>query len=211
MSEIEEIKMRLRNKRNKLISNDSNSSNVIDVKKKYINNLISRTLIAVIIFSSLIIVMNMSDDVKSFVNNNILKENISFTKISNIYNKYFGKVLPINESGFEAKTVFNEKLAYNNLVDYKDGYELSVTNNYIVPIIKSGIVVFIGEKDDYGKTVIIEGNDEIDYWYGNLDNVNVSLYDVVNSGEMIGNIIDDKLYLVFKKNNEYLSYDEVME
>ena len=209
MDDIEAIKERLKSKRNKLI-NFSNSIND-DIKKKYINNLITRTLLAVIIFSSLIIIMNISDDVKSFINNNVLKDNISFTKISNVYNKYFGKVLPINESGLEAKTVFNEKLVYNDLKNYKDGYELIVNNNYIVPIIKSGIVVFIGEKEDYGYTVIIQGNDETDYWYGNLNNINVSLYDVVNSGSMLGDVKDNKLYLVFQHNNEYLSYDEVME
>ena len=210
MDQIDAVKERLKSKRIKLITGTQNNPKS-ELKIKYINNLISRVLISVIIFLSLMITMNLSDEVKVFVNEKILKENISFTKISNMYNKYFGKVLPINETGLESKAVFNEKIKYDNLTNYKDGYELEVTDNYVVPIIRSGIVVFAGIKDDYGNTIIVQGNDEIDYWYGNLDNVNVKLYDVVNAGEMLGNTKSNKLYLLFQKNNEYLSYDEVME
>lgn len=207
MNEIDAVKERLKNKRLKMICGNSVNE---EERTKYINHLITRLLLAVIIYLGLMIVMNLSNEVKVFINDDVLKENISFTKISNLYNKYFGNVLPIKESGLESKTVFNEKLTYSSLTDYKDGYELIVNENYVVPIIKSGIVVFAGNKDDYGYTIIVQGNDEIDYWYGNLNNINISLYDIVNAGEMLGDIKGNKLYLVFQKNNEYLSYDEVM-
>lgn len=209
MDELDVIRERLKSKRAKMIGSNNNEDN--DAKTKYVRNLITRVLLAVILFLTILIVMNLSDDVKSFINVDVLKENISFSKVSNLYNKYFGNVLPIKEEGLESKTVFNESITYNKLTDYKDGYELTVSDNYIVPIIKSGIVVFIGDKENYGRTVIIQGNNEIDYWYGNLDSVNISLYDIVNSGEILGSIKDNKLYLVFQKNNEFLSYDEVME
>lgn len=209
MNQIDAVKERLKSKRIKMISGNNATNN--EDRIKYINHLITRVLISVIIFLGLMILMSLSSDVKSFINNTVLKENISFTKISNMYNKYFGKVLPIKESGLESKTVFNEKIKYNNLTNYKNGYELEVTDSYIVPIIKSGIVVFAGTKEDYGNTIIVQGSDEIDYWYGNLENVNVKLYDVVNAGELLGDVKGNKLYLVFQKNNEYLSYDEVME
>lgn len=208
MDNIEIIKNRLKCKRrNKVYSNFSSDEERI----KKINNFVSRVLIGFIIFLMCVIVMNVNGDVKSFVKNDILGNNMSFTKISNIYNKYFGKVIPINESGIDDKTVFNEKLEYSDLKDYKDGYELNVKNNYVVPNIKSGIVVFIGEKEGYGNTIIVQGIDEIEYWYGNIENINVSLYDYISNGSVIGNVKGDKMYLVFQKDGKYLGYDEVME
>ena len=66
---------------------------------------------------------------------------------------------------------------YKDASIYKKGVKLNVDDNYLVPIIESGIVVFIGNKDDYGKTVIIEQVDGVNVWYGNIDNINVSFSD----------------------------------
>lgn len=203
MDEIEEVKRRLKNKKYNQKS---------DIKENnYINRLISRFLIGVIAFFLIIILTNSNKNINNFIKNDVLKNNISFTRVSNLYNKYFGAFVPIKEVGNESTTVFNEKIVYKNLTDYKDGYELKVTDNYLVPIINSGIVVFIGEKEGYGRTLIIQGIDEVDYWYGNIKETNVSLYDYVSKGSMLGTTNKDKLYLVFQKNGEYLGYDEIME
>ena len=42
----------------------------------------------------------------------------------------------------------------------------------------------------------------------NMDGVNVSLYDYVESGKLLGTTLDNKLYLVYEKDNEYLDYSE---
>lgn len=205
MDEIEAVKRRLKNKKYNQTNNNNSKEN------NYINGLISRVLIGVIVFFLIIILANSNKDINKFIKNDVLKDNISFTKVSNLYNKYFGSVVPIKDVGNESETVFNEKIVYKKLNDYKDGYELKVSENYLVPIINSGIVVFIGEKEGYGNTVIIQGIDEVDYWYGNIKDVNVSLYDYVSKGGMLGTTDKDKLYLVFQKNGEYLGYDEIME
>ncbi len=71
--------------------------------------------------------------------------------------------------------------------------------NYLVPALNSGIVVFLGDKEDYGNTVIIQQTDGTDVWYGNVDNASVKMYDYVESGSLIGEVTDEKLYLLFKK------------
>ena len=43
--------------------------------------------------------------------------------------------------------MFNEKLKYKEESLYKDGVKLTVNTNYLVPVMKSGIVVFMGEKE----------------------------------------------------------------
>ena len=128
-----------------------------------------------------------------------------------MYNKYFGSIVPLKNMGSDEKTVFNEKMTYEEIKNYQNGYELTVQNNYLVPVINSGIVVFIGEKDNLGNTVIIQGIDGIDYWYSNVENLSVNLYDYTSKGDYLGTSKDNKLYLTFKKENDFLEYDEVVK
>ena len=179
-------------------------------KSKYINLLITRLLLAVIVFLSCLIITNYSVKTRAFIKNKVFTDNISFTKINNVIKKHLGFSIPIRNS-LESQTVFNEKLVYKSITPYKDGYSLLVGTHYLVPIINSGIVAFIGEKDGLGSTVIIEGVDEVEYWYGGLENISVNLYDYVSASTLLGNTQSDNLYLIFKKNGEYLDYEEVME
>ncbi len=75
--------------------------------------------------------------------------------------------------------VMNGHLVYKSIESYKDGEVLSLSSNTLINNLTSGVVVFVGEKDDYGETVIIQGVDGVDIWYGNLTNVSVKLYDYV--------------------------------
>ena len=133
----------------------------------------------------------------------VFKDNISFAYLNNLYNKYFGSVLP-SYSSEETETVFNEKLTYQSYNSYYDGYKLIVNDKYLVPIIESGIVVFIGDIDNYGYTIIIEGIDGVDIWYANIENTSLKLYDYVKKGNYLGETKNNNLYLVFEKNQELL-------
>ena len=53
-----------------------------------------------------------------------------------------------------------------------------------------------------------DNNDGVDIWYGNLTNISVKLYDYVEKNKLIGETKDDKLYLVIKKNNEFIKYED---
>ena len=108
----------------------------------------------------------------------------------------------------EEKPVFNEKLTYKKHNTYKDGCVLTVDKNYMVPALESGVVVFLGEKEDYGTTIIIEQIDGIEVFYSNVDAINLKLYDYVEKGKLIGEVKKDKLYLVFSKDGKYLDYQK---
>ena len=79
-----------------------------------------------------------------------------------------------------------------------------------ITYLESGIVVFIGKKDEYGDTIIIQQIDGIDVWYGNVTNSNIKIYDYVEKGQLLGEVVDNKLYLVFQKKGEYLNYKEYL-
>ena len=78
----------------------------------------------------------------------------------------------------------------------------------MVPTIESGIVVFIGEKENLGTTVIIEQVDGIDTFYSNININNIKLYDYIEKGELLGETKGNDLYLFFQKNGEYLDYQK---
>ena len=105
------------------------------------------------------------------------------------------------------KPVFNEKLTYDSKEKYKDGLKLVVSDNYLVPNLEEGLVIFTGTKDGYGKVVIVSQVDGIDVWYGNIDNINVKLYDYIDKNSLIGNC-NNELYLVFKKDGKILNYED---
>ncbi len=46
-------------------------------------------------------------------------------------------------------------------------------------LFESGIVVYIGEKENYKQTVIVQQMNGVDVWYGNIKQANVKLYDYV--------------------------------
>ncbi len=205
MGELEYEKRRMKLKKKSTLSKKEPSI------RNYINSLIIRILISIILFFTLIIFMNTNEEVNNFVKEEILSENISFTKIKNIYNKYLGNIVPFDNLVKTDRQVFKEELVYDSIEAYKDGFILNVKTNYIVPVITSGVVVFIGEKEGLGNTVIIQGMDEIDYWYSNIENISCSLYDYVESGTTLGVVESDNLILTFKKAGEYLDFDEVIK
>ena len=141
---------------------------------------------------------------KNWFNSNVLEKNISFSSIKSVYSKYFGSILPFDDI-VKTETVFNEKLNYSQLNIYEDGIVLTVDNNYLIPIQYSGVVVFVGEKEKYGNTVIVESED-VTIWYGNVNINNIKLYDNLEKGKYLGETLDNKLYMVFKKEGKIVDY-----
>ena len=173
---------------------------------KYFVNLLIRTLLVVVSLLFLTIVYMNNDVLKDKINKYFFYEGISFTEVKKVYNKYLGGVLPTIKEDTVTE-VFNEKLNYSSSSIYYDGVKLSVSNSYLVPTLDEGMVVFIGEKENYGKTVIIENLDGIYYWYGNIINTSLKLYDYVEKGSLVGEVNND-LYMIFSKNGKFLNYEE---
>lgn len=134
---------------------------------------------------------------------------LSFATMNATYQKLFGTPLPFQDLWKEkTEPVFQESLKFTEQHKYKDGVELTVGNQYLIPILESGMVVFIGEKEGYGNTVIVQQMDGVDVWYSNIGTVSVKLYDYVEKGSLLGETTSDKLYLVYKKNGCVLNYEE---
>ena len=110
----------------------------------------------------------------------------------------------------QTKTVFNEHLEYESKETYKDVVKLTVRSNYLMPILESGIVVFIGNKEHYGQTIIIQQVDGIDLWYVNIKNDSIKLYDYVEKGDLLGECINNEIYLYYQQKGEFLDYQKYL-
>lgn len=179
------------------------------VKRIYI--FICKILMCGVIFLSLAILAKSSVSYRTKINAVIYNNNLSFGTFRNLYNKYLGGVFPISSLNVkETSYVFDDRITYNKVEDYEEGAKLEVGSNYAVPNLQKGIVVYVGKKDKYNEVVIVEGEDGIDIWYGNLCNMSVKLYDSVEQGTYLGEGCGEFIYLVYTKDNEFLDYKDYL-
>lgn len=159
--------------------------------------LISKILLSIIFMLSSLIFVEYGNN-KELYKKYVFENNISFVKFRNYYEKYF--------MGVSDKVSSNDMLV-NSVNDYHyvDGRYKYYKEE--VNAISSGIVVYVGDKDNLGNTVIIQGVDGIDIWYSNLASVNVGMYDYVSSRDTLG--LSNEYYLVsLYKDGNLVSYEE---
>ena len=177
------------------------------VKPSRLSKYFSRFLVLVVLLLTTLIVLKGNANIRDFVYQKVFNNNIAFAKINAVYQKYFGSPLPLSKKE-EAKEVSKEKLDYTKKEKYKDGVKLTVKENYAVPNMDSGIVVFAGNREGYGNTVIVQRPDDIEVWYANLKDINIELYDYLKAGDIIGEVNDKTLYMVFMQNGKALDYQK---
>lgn len=178
----------------------------MDILCKKFYNLILRIFGVIIIFLILAILCRSDYKYKEYIYNYIYNSDLGFYRFRDIYDRYFGGVFPIYMFNQEVEGVFNEQIDYTNFFDYYDGVKLEVSDNYLIPVINDGIVVYVGEKENYGNVIILEDENGINNWYGNVCNSSVSLYDSLSSGTYIGESCDNYIYLVFSNGKQFLNY-----
>ena len=174
-------------------------------KESRVIKFVNKTLMAIFLGLVFLIIMEYSPKFKTFMQKDVLDNNISFGFLGKLYNKYFGEVLPTNNDN--VVKVFKEKITYKAKEKYHDGYKLMVDNNYLIPVINGGVVVYLGEKEDYGKVIVIEGEDGVTITYGNIKNTDLKLYNYVTSGSYLGEANGDYIYITILKNGEYLDLE----
>lgn len=167
-----------------------------------------KILIVIVLFLASLIYIKQSDKNKQKYQKLVYNNSLSFAKIYDVYERYLGDVIPFkNIFKDNTKLVSEEKLTYEKIEKKGNGYVLSVASNYTVSAIKSGIVIKKEKKDDYKTLITIQDKNGLNITYGYLDDVSVKLYDYVLKGEVLA-VANKQLYLIFEKDNKYLSYEE---
>lgn len=166
-----------------------------DGKKKtnYIKIFINK-LFTVIIFTMIIIILsNSNQNFRNFLVNDVLNKTMDFSKVNNMIDKVTD-VFKIEEN---TKNVFKEE---EKIEKYKDGLKYYVNDDKKVILKDSGIVTFIGEKEGYNNTIVIQQSNGYYAWYGNVKET-VKLYDYIERGNEIGTS-DGFYYYVLLDNDK---------
>ena len=172
-------------------------------------NIVLRILITIIVTLILLIGFKMNNNFKKTFYHYVYEENFPFSVVKNFLQEKFGTSLTFDKIVTDEE-VFNEKLSYKDKSLYHDGVKLTVSSEYMIPSLESGIVVYIGEKENYKQAVIVQQMNGVDVWYGNIKQANVKLYDYVEKGSLIGQADNKTLYLVFQKEGKFVDYQSYL-
>lgn len=173
-----------------------------DSKANNIFKKILSKLFTIVIFTMIVITLsNTSPKFKSFIVDKVLNSTIDFSFV----NKLSNKVTNVFKTSNNTLPVVKEE--NNRKERYKDGIKYIVNKGTSVNIKDSGIVTYIGNKDGYNNTIIIQQSNGYYAWYGNIKE-EVKLYDYVESGSKIGETLTNEYYYVLLKDNKPVNLNE---
>lgn len=173
-----------------------------DSKANNIFKKILSKLFTIVIFTMIVITLsNTSPKFKSFIVDKVLNSTIDFSFV----NKLSNKVTNVFKTSNNTLPVVKEE--NNRKERYKDGIKYIVNKGASVNIKDSGIVTYIGNKDGYNNTVIIQQSNGYYAWYGNIKE-EVKLYDYIESGSKIGSSLTNEYYYVLLKDNKPVNLNE---
>jgi len=172
------------------------------------SNLFSKILISIIFLLMSTIYIKLDPKNLAYFKKQLFESNLTFTKINNWYHDTFGNILPTVKEPNES-LVSNTHTPFEK-ENYRDGVKINLASINPVETMTSGILVFMGEKEGYGNTLIIQGVDGVDIWYGGITDSNLKLYDYVEASTILGQSKENFYYLVFQKDGVFITYEEYM-
>jgi len=182
----------------------------IEQDDKKISRIFTKVLLSIILVLACTIYIKLSPENLEVFKSSVFESNLTFTKINNWYSRVFGSILPsFREPDSEMVSAHLDNPLKRE--DYLDGYKLFVSPNTPVKTIASGLLVYLGEKENYGNVAIIQGVDGVDIWYGNIVDTDLKMYDYVEQNTILGNTKEDFYYLAFASNGTFLTYDEYFD
>lgn len=168
-------------------------------KKNYFNAFLSKLFTIIIFTMTIVIISNLSNSFRSFIIDNVLNATFDFSNFNKIVNKTTNifKNNEVMQVSSEIKDEEGEK--------YLDGIKYKIGENEKIYLKNSGIVTFIGKKDGYKNTIIVQQSNGYYAWYGNIKE-SVKLYDYVEAGSEIGTS-SKEYYYVLLKDDKPIDYE----
>lgn len=171
----------------------------------FLKKALTKILLAIIFLLVSLIFINVNDESKLLYKKTILNNYFNH----GIFLKKYNQLFRINNK-LDDITVSSLSKA-NDYENYLDGVLISYNDYENIYAINSGIVVFQGNKENFGNTIIIQGIDGVDVWYGNINNTGYKLYDYVDKNTIIGTPNHNKLYIKIEKDGKVLNYQDYLD
>lgn len=157
-----------------------------------------------------------------------MNEEFQFAAVSDWYESTFGKplaLLPKNQEQHENNRD-DSKLHYALPASGKileefgeNGQRITIETGKgaVVEAMNGGFVRYIGEKEGFGQTVVVQHADESESWYGNLSSVDVTLYSYIKKGTQVGKATDyedgtnSSFYFAIKEGEDFVDPIQVIQ
>ncbi|HHW39382.1 MAG TPA: M23 family metallopeptidase [Bacillales bacterium] len=98
----------------------------------------------------------------------------------------------------------------------RQGIMVETGRDSFVESIDDGFIIDVGVKEDIGKTVVIQHADGSETWYGNLNSINVKLYEFVKSRTQLGQVTNTEdgqagtFYFAIKEGDSFIDPIQVI-
>lgn len=156
-------------------------------KKSIVKSMLGKLFTIVIFVLIVMIISNISPKFRNYVNDNVLNSTIDFSFV----NKFTNKVTDL----FKNKDYIPVVKTDDEYEKYLDGVKYVHSGD--VSLKSSGIVTFIGEKEGYGNTIVVQQSNGYYAWYGNVKE-SVKIYDYVEKNSSIGTCENEYYYVLLK-------------
>lgn len=236
-----EVRDRIAKRKNKQLRNIQ-SENVQVIKPKYqygdveytkseypkenevgSSTFLGRLLISILLVSVIAIIFQLNQKPFTIVQDkigNVMEQEFKFATVSNWYETTFGEPLTFftnknNELVDNTEVIQTTGKVLENFETNGQGILIENDTTKVVSL-EEGLVIYTGEKDGIGKTVIVQNIDGTETWYGKLDTISVSVYDEVKKGDVLAQSIPENngdvgtYYLAMKKENEFIDPNQVI-
>ena len=143
-----------------------------NISKSFARKFFSRILYSIIFILASLIFINYSENNYLLYKKEVLTKNIPYLKLNRLYEKYFGKVLNSEKKDDTATMVFSSDfLTYEKIEKINNSEKITFYDKTIIKSFMSGIVVFMGEKENLGYTIIENNTDHNLRFVDNMNNL----------------------------------------
>ena len=186
-------------------------------------------LSAALFFAIAILYKYPSSQLDSFRNMvaSTFEQEIQFALITDWYEDAFGKPLAFLPSDLQKEVSDTEPVTSDYAIPTTgtivetfasngEGIKIETESNTKAGAIQGGTILFAGKKESTGNTVVIQHKDGSESWYGNLEKIDVKVYDSVEKGASVGTVSQSDetgtsvLFFAIKKDGEFIDPDQVI-
>lgn len=189
---------------------------------KKTNYLGVQVVLAVLLFATVAIGKNtdvaLLDGPEQWVSSQ-LQDDFPFAKVSAWYSDRFGDALEVISDEPEGQTDVAMPVNGSVTTSFQNdgkGIRMAVDSGSPIQSVKEGTVVFAGNDEDTGKTVILQHEDGSKSIYGFLSDIEVYLYENVPAEHTLGTVQDEagqsvEIFFGIEKNDQYVDPVKVIK
>lgn len=145
----------------------------------------------------------------------IMSQQFPFLTFKQTYESVFGSAVPflLHDDGnyTDVIQVAEESSFLTGAIVERttQGWWVQVANQTAVKNPDNGFVLFCGNQDPYGKTIIIQLENNREMWIGHIEKCDVPMYSFIQKGEHIGKSKDNLLFIALKHEGQWESPEKV--